>query len=232
MRCCMALLTGTKKAVPNLRNGLSPGLGSGRRDSNPRPRPWQGRALPLRHFRGVGLAPTEHKYRQVMPDVQREPAAACEDSMRDTTTPGDLAEIEIDAALMRSGRRVLRPLSNLTVSVMTLWPTTTMTLSRVCNARVECSRMVASCFVSTASVATELRASRITARSTRLACTAHRPMRRTWCPWRTSRAATRWSVLGSPPPRTPKLEVAAWPRITGSLVPSRPISLGSPSARY
>jgi hypothetical protein len=24
---------------------------SGRRDSNPRPRPWQGRALPLRHFR-------------------------------------------------------------------------------------------------------------------------------------------------------------------------------------
>jgi hypothetical protein len=33
-------------------------------------------------------------------------------SMRDTTTPGDLAEIEIAAALMRSGRRVLRPLSN------------------------------------------------------------------------------------------------------------------------
>jgi hypothetical protein len=32
--------------------------------------------------------------------------------MRDTTTPGDLAEIEIAAALMRSGRRVLRPLSN------------------------------------------------------------------------------------------------------------------------
>jgi hypothetical protein len=26
---------------------------SGRRDSNPRPRPWQGRALPLRHFRMV-----------------------------------------------------------------------------------------------------------------------------------------------------------------------------------
>jgi hypothetical protein len=25
MRCCMALLTGTKRAVPNLRNGLSPG---------------------------------------------------------------------------------------------------------------------------------------------------------------------------------------------------------------
>ncbi|MDP9280661.1 MAG: group I intron-associated PD-(D/E)XK endonuclease [Chloroflexota bacterium] len=32
--------------------------------------------------------------------------------MRDTTTLGDLAEIEIAAALMRSGRRVLRPLSN------------------------------------------------------------------------------------------------------------------------
>lgn len=32
--------------------------------------------------------------------------------MRDTTTRGDLAEIEVAAALMRTGRRVLRPLSN------------------------------------------------------------------------------------------------------------------------
>lgn len=32
--------------------------------------------------------------------------------MRDTTTRGDLAEIELAAALMRTGRRVLRPLSN------------------------------------------------------------------------------------------------------------------------
>jgi hypothetical protein len=32
--------------------------------------------------------------------------------MRDTTTRGDLAEIELVAALMRTGRRVLRPLSN------------------------------------------------------------------------------------------------------------------------
>ena len=36
--------------LPRLHTGVKP-FESGRRDSNPRPSPWQGDALPLRHFR-------------------------------------------------------------------------------------------------------------------------------------------------------------------------------------
>src|ERR671939_243571 len=47
-----ALTTWPRRHTRRLR--ARPRSGSGRRDSNPRPSPWQGDALPLSHFRAAG----------------------------------------------------------------------------------------------------------------------------------------------------------------------------------
>ena len=82
---------------------------SGRRDSNPRPRPWQGRALPLRHFRENPAETRLYGARHVRSAIV---ISRLRGNVRDTTSRGDVAELQIAAALIRQGKRLLRPLSS------------------------------------------------------------------------------------------------------------------------
>ena len=87
---------------------------SGGRVSNPRPAPWQGAALPTE--------PPPH--RPETPDAQSIGSARrgrhsdvrtrLGDCLRNTTARGDLAELAVATALVRAGKRLLRPVSSAT----------------------------------------------------------------------------------------------------------------------